>query len=60
LRFSEEEERFSRIVREVSAQVAQDRKFDLLLEGGVVWVSPRIDITDLVLARLREMAGEKP
>lgn len=60
LRFSEEEEKFSRIVREVSAQVAQDRKFDLLLQGGVIWVSPRIDITPLVLARLREMAGEKP
>ncbi len=60
LRFSEEEEKFSRVVREVSAQVAQDRKFDLLLEGGVIWVSPRIDITALVLARLREMAGEKP
>lgn len=59
LRFSEEEERFSRIIHEVIAQVAQDRKLDLVLQGGVIWVSPRINITEVILARLRELAEQK-
>lgn len=59
LRFSEEEERFSKIIREVIAQVAQDRHLDLVLQGGVLWVTPRIDITDVILARLRELAEQK-
>lgn len=59
LRFSEEEERFSRIIHEVIAQVAQDRKLDLVLQGGVIWVAPRINITEVILARLRELAEQK-
>lgn len=59
LRFSEEEERFTRIIHEVIAQVAQDRKLDLVLQGGVIWVAPRIDITEVILARLRELAEQK-
>ncbi len=59
LRFSEEEERFSRIMHEVIAQVAQDRKLDLVIQSGVIWVSPRIDITQTVLERLRAMMDEK-
>ncbi len=59
LRFSEEEERFSRIMHEVIAQVAQDRKLDLVIQSGAIWVSPRIDITQTVLERLRAMMDEK-
>lgn len=59
LRFSEEEERFSKVIHEVIAQVAQDRKLDLVLQGGVIWVAPRIDITEVILARLRELAEQK-
>lgn len=59
LRFSEEEERFSRIMHEVIAQVAQDRKLDLVIQSGVIWVSPRIDITQTVLERLQAMMDEK-
>ncbi len=59
LRFSEEEERFSRIMHEVIAQVAQDRKLDLVLQSGAIWVSPRIDITQTVLERLRAMMDKK-
>lgn len=59
LRFSEEEERFSRIIHEVIAQVAQDRKLDLVLQGGVIWVDPRIDITEVILTRLHELSKQK-
>lgn len=59
LRFGEEEERFTRIIQEVIAQVAQDRKLDLVLQGGVIWVAPRVDITESILARLRELAQQK-
>ncbi len=55
LRFSEEEQHFSRVIHEVIQQVAQDDKLDLVLQGGVFWVSPKVDITDRILARLREM-----
>jgi len=56
LRYSEEEERVTRIIREVIEQVAQDDKIDIVLQSGVLWVSPEVDITDKVLMRLREMA----
>lgn len=59
LRFSEEEEHFSRILYEVIIQVAQDRKLDLVIQSGVSWVSPRIDITQTVLERLQAMMDEK-
>lgn len=55
LRFSEEEQHFSRVIHEVIQQVAQDENLDLVLQGGVFWVSPKVDITDRILGRLREM-----
>jgi len=55
LRFSEEEEHFSRVIFEVVQQVAQDENLDLVLQGGVFWVSPKVNITDRVLVRLRAM-----
>lgn len=55
LRFSGEEERFSRVIYEVVQQVAQDENLDLVLQGGVFWVSPKVNITDRVLGRLRAM-----
>lgn len=55
LRFSEEEERFSRIIHEVIQQVAQDENLDLVLQGGVFWASPKVNITERVLERLRAM-----
>jgi outer membrane protein len=56
LRYSEEEERVTRIIREVIEQVAQDEKIDIVLQSGVLWVSPEVDITDKVLKRLRGLA----
>ena len=56
LRYSEEEERVTRIIREVIEQVAQDEKIDIVLQSGVLWVSAEVDITDKVLMRLRELS----
>lgn len=58
LQFSEEEEHFSRVIGEVIQQMAQDEKLDLVLQGGVMWVSPRVDMTDRVLERLRAMLAK--
>jgi outer membrane protein len=58
LRFSEEEERFSRIIREVIQQMAQDEKLDLVLQGNVLWASPRVDLTGKALKRLQDMRAQ--
>ncbi len=55
LRFSEEQEHLARIIHEVIQQVAQDEKLDIVLQGGVMWVSPRVDITKRILTRLQQM-----
>jgi outer membrane protein len=55
LRYSEEEERVARVIREVIEQVAQDEKIDIVLQSSVLWVSPEADITDKVLGRLKEL-----
>ena len=59
LRFREEEEHFSRIIGEVIQQMAQDERLDLVLRDGVMWVSPRIDMTERVLERLRSMLAKE-
>ena len=59
LRYSEEEERLGRVIREVIGQVAQDEKIDMVLQSGVLWYSPKVDITEKVLDRLRQMAESR-
>lgn len=59
LRYSEEEERLGRVIREVIGQVAQDEKIDMVLQSGVLWYSPKVDITEKVLQRLRQMAESR-
>ena len=56
LRYNEEEERIARVIREVIEQVAQDEKIDIVLQSGVLWVSPKVDITDKILSRLQQLA----
>ena len=55
LRFSEEEERLVRVMHEVVQQLAQDEKLDVVLQGAVLWVAPKVDFTGRVLERLRKM-----
>ena len=55
LRLSEEMDHLRRILSEVIAEVATAEKLDIVLESGVTWASERANITDKVLARLREL-----
>tara|TARA_Y100001935_G_C17200400_1_gene454762 strand:- start:237 stop:758 length:522 start_codon:yes stop_codon:yes gene_type:complete len=59
LRYSEEEEKVTRIIEEVIAQVAQDEKIDIVLQSGVLWFSPKADITDKVLSQLKQLSKTK-
>ena len=55
LRLSEEMDRLRRVLAEVIAEVAEAEELDLVLESGVTWASERANITDKVLARMREL-----
>lgn len=52
LRRNEELARIQDIIREVVVSIAQDEKYDLILETGVVYVSPRINLTERILEEL--------
>lgn len=55
LRLSEEMDRLRRVLSEVIAEVAKAERLDIVLESGVTWASERANITDKVLARMREL-----
>jgi len=55
LRLSEEMDRLRRVLSEVIAEVAKAERLDIVLESGVTWASDRANITDKVLARMREL-----
>jgi outer membrane protein len=55
LRLSEEMDRLRRMLSEVIAEVAKAEGLDIVLESGVAWASERANITDRVLARMREL-----
>ena len=57
LRLSEEMDHLRRILSEVIAEVAKAEKLDIVLESGVTWASERANITDKVLARMRELSA---
>src|SRR5690606_215406 len=60
-RRSQEEtaERF-REINEAVAAYARENRYDLIVSSPVFYASPNIDITDQVLARLRELARQNP
>lgn len=55
LRLNEEMDRLRRVLAEVIAEVATAENLDIVLESGVTWASARANITDKVLARMREL-----
>lgn len=55
LRLNEEMDRLRRVLSEVIAEVATAEELDIVLESGVTWASARANITDKVLARMREL-----
>ena len=57
LRLNEEMDHLRRVLSEVIAEVANAEKLDIVLESGVTWASERANITDKVLARMRELSA---
>jgi outer membrane protein len=54
MRRNEELNRLHRLVIDTVGEVAESRGFDLVITDGVVYASDRVDVTELVLDRLRE------
>jgi len=55
LRQNEEFKKLREQIREVVQEVGKDEKIDLIVSDGVVYYSKKIDISDLVLERLRKL-----
>jgi outer membrane protein len=52
LRRNEELARIQGLIREVVVTIAKNEGYDLILETGVVYVSPKINLTDRILDEL--------
>ena len=55
LRRNEELARIQGLIREVVVTIAKDEGFDLILETGVVYVSPKINLTERILEELENL-----
>lgn len=53
LRRNEELAALQKLVYKTIIEIAKSRRFDLILHEGTIYASPKIDITNLVLQRLR-------
>ena len=58
LRQNEEFKKLRQQVREVIQEVGKSEKIDLIVSDGVVYFSKKIDISDLVLDKLRQLKAE--
>ncbi len=54
LRRNEELGKLQRLVIETIRTVSKEQKYDLMLTEGVLYASEQVDVTDLVLKRLKE------
>lgn len=59
LRQNELRTRLAQQVREVVIEVAKEEKIDLVISEGIVYFSPRIDISEQVIKRLKEDLKDK-
>jgi len=59
LRKSELRTRLTKQVEEVVRQIAREREIDLILTEGVVYFSKRIDVSDEIIARLKQEFDER-
>ena len=55
LRRNEELARIQGLIREVVVTIAKDEGYDLILETGVVYVSPKINLTERILEELKNL-----
>lgn len=58
LRRNEELTKLQQLIHKTTVAVAKDKDFDLILTDSVLYASKRIDVTDLILERLRSAARE--
>jgi outer membrane protein len=58
LRQNEEFKKLRQQVREVIQEVGKEEKIDLIVSDGVVYFSKKIDISDKVLAKLKQLKAE--
>jgi outer membrane protein len=54
LRRSQELGKLQRLVVEVIQKLAKAEKFDLIISDGVIYAGDTVDITDKVIARLKQ------
>ena len=59
LRQNELRTKLGRQVQEVVVELAKEQKIDLIISDGLVYSNPRIDISDLVIERLKEEFAKK-
>lgn len=59
LRQNELRTKLGRQVNEVVVELAKEQKFDLIISEGIVYSNPRIDISDLVIERLKQEFKKK-
>lgn len=60
LRQNELRTKLVRQVKEVVVEVAKEQKIDLIISEGLVYSNPRIDISDLVIERLKQEFKPRP
>jgi outer membrane protein len=59
LRQNELRTKLGKQVREVVVELAKEQGIDLVITEGLVYYSPRVDISDLVIERLKRDSGSK-
>ena len=59
LRQNELRTKLGKQVREVVVELAKEKGIDLVITEGLVYYSPRVDISDLVIERLKRDSGTK-
>ena len=60
LRRNQELAKLQKLIRQVILELAKSEKFDLIVSDGVVYASDAVNITNLILTKLGQLAAEKP
>lgn len=55
LRRNEELARLHKLISKATIQVAEDLKYDVILSDNVLYISKRVDITEIVIKQLQEL-----
>ncbi len=58
IRRNEELEKLQKTISEVILRLAEEQKFDLIVQDPVVWASKRINLTDDILSELERMFNQ--